>query len=390
MQKIISLNFRIYPNYSQKVKINNNIKCARFVYNKLLDSRIYEYGKFLQFAKRCRKIGLKKEPKKFHEFFREISIPKLKLSYNFLKSADSLALCAEYNNLKNAFNNFFLGIREFPKHKTRKDKNSYITSCVNRNIRIEGGKIRLPKIGFVKIKLHRKLPKNFAIKRVVVNNDKCGRYYINIILEGKIESKEVEFNKIVGLDFKIGDIFVSSNFKKPEYIMPYRKAISRLVRLQKIQKKKRKFSKNWYKILRKIQKLHRKISNKRRDFLHKLSSNLCKKYDAICIESLSMIDIAQKLGRGNNTYDTSYYKFTTLLEYKLKQEGKKLIKVDKWYPSSKLCSNCGTIKSDLSLDDKIYKCSKCGFFIDRDFNAAINIKNEGIRVLNELNLACLN
>lgn len=382
MSKIISFKFRIYPNTIQKQKIDNNIECARFVYNKLLDSRIYEYGKYLQYLKRCKKVGIKKDSKKFYSFCKLSSVTQIKESYTFLKKADSLALCAEYNNLQNAFNNFFLNLRKFPKHKARKDKNSYITSCVNNNIRFQENKIRLPKIGFVKINLHRELPQNHIIKRVIVMNDKCDRYYIDIVVEVEDDTKSSYLKNVVGLDFKIGDIFVSSDFEKTKYIMPYRKAFDRLKKLQNIMKGKIKFSKNWFKILRKIQNLHRKISNKRKDFLHKLSNKLCRKYDIICIESLSMIDIAKKLSKGNNTYDTSYYKFTCMLKYKLEKLGKKLIKVDKWYPSSKICSNCGNVKDLLKLDERIYKCDKCKVILDRDINAAINIRNEGLRIFN--------
>lgn len=383
MPKIISFKFRIYPNTIQKQKIDNNINCARFMYNKLLDSRIYEYGKYLQYVKRCKKVGIKEDSKKFYSFCKLSSVTQVKESYSFLKKADSLALCAEYNNLKNAFNNFFLNLRNFPKHKSRKDKNSYITSCVNNNIRFQKNKIRLPKIGFVKINIHRKLPQIYTIKRVVVINDKCDRYYVDIVVEVEDNTKNSYLKNVVGLDFKIGDIFVSSDFENPKYIMPYRNAFDRLKKLQKVMKGKRKFSKNWFKILRKIQNIHRKISNKRKDFLHKLSNKLCGKYDIICIENLSMVDIAQKLSSGNNTYDTSYYKFTCMLRYKLEKIGKKLVKVDKWYPSSKICSNCGNVKNILNLDERIYKCDKCKMILDRDLNAAINIRDEGLRIFNK-------
>lgn len=382
MLKNISFKFRIYPNKIQKEKINNNIQCAKFVYNKLLDSRIYNYGKYLQYKKRCKKIGIKANPKSFYSFCKLTTVTQIKKSYEFLKEADSLALCAEYNNLKNAFNNFFLNLRSFPKHKSRKDKNSYVTSFVNNNIRIENNKIRLPKIGFVKIKLHRNIPGNYKIKRVVVIDDKCTGYYVSIVFECYENVEKHKLEKTVGLDFKIGDIFVSSDNEIPKYIMPYRRALDRLKKLQKTQKKKKKFSKNWYKILKKIQRLHKKISNKRRNFLHKLSRKLCSKYDLICIENLSMIDISQKLSSGNNTYDTSYYKFTCMLKYKLESLGKKIIKIDKWYPSSKICSNCGVQKNIISLDERVYECKKCGLVLNRDLNAAINIKNEGLRLLN--------
>lgn len=341
MSKIVSFKFRIYPNNVQRRKIDNNILSARFVYNKLLASRVYEYGKYLQYKKRCKKMGLKENIKSFYNLCHLDSVTHIKNSYPFLKEADSLALCAEYNNVKNAFNNFFLGIRKFLKYKSRKDKNSYTSSCINGNIRINKNSIRLPKIGFVKVKFHRVIPEDYLIKRVIVSNDKCGRYYATITFKKQENKKYATLQRVVGLDFKIGDIYVSSDYEIPEYIMPYREAIKRLEKLQKIIKGKRKFSKNWYKVLKKIQNIHIKISNKRRYFLHKLSTNLCRKYDVVCIESLSMVDIAQKLSNGNNIYDTSYYKFCSMLKYKLEKLEKKLVKIDKWYPSSKICSNCG-------------------------------------------------
>lgn len=377
--------YRIYPNKKQREMIDINFAACRVVYNCFLNYRDQTYIKFKSYKKGCIKSGLILDKVKFNNNTKRLTIPMIKQRYPWLKKADSLALCAEYNNLNKAYKNFFRHNCKAPKFKRRKDKNTYITSLVNNNIRIAKDKIRLPKLGFVKIKLHRNLLKNCKIKRCVIKNDKVGRYYVCIVIcfEDKT-AKHENFNKIVGLDFKIGDIYVSSDGQKPIYSMPYRNAIQKLRHFEKSLKRKRKFSKRWWKNLRKIQNLHKKISFRRKDFLHKLSTKLVKNYDMISIETLSIVDISKKLSSGINIYDTSYYRFCAMLWYKLNYEQKRLVRIGKWYPSSKMCNNCGNIKEDLTLDDRVYICNKCGMTIDRDLNAAINIKNEGERLLQKM------
>lgn len=382
MIKFKTYKYRIYPNESQKYKINNNFKCCRELYNRLLCERINEYNRYKKYKRRCDRIGQIVNKKEFNKSVHLSSVTEIKKIYIYLKEADSLALCAEWNNLNKSFMNFFKHRCNFPKFKNRKDKLSYITSSVNNNIRLEKSGIKLPKMGEIKIKLHRDFPKKAILKRCIISSDKIGRYYISIVFcLDENEIKKTKLNNAIGLDFKVGDVYVGSDGSIPEYTKPYKNSNLKLKILENKLRRKTKFSKNWYRILRKIQKLHKTIAFKRKDFLHKLSNNLSKKHDLVVIETLSLKDIAFELRKGLNTYDTSYYRFTKMVKYKLEDIGKIIINIDKWFPSSKKCSNCGNIKEKLPLEERVYSCSLCNSIIDRDLNAAINIRNEGIRIL---------
>lgn len=380
MSKFITYTYRIYPNKSQEALINDTFEACRIVYNTLLTSRKSIYRCFSKYRNVCEESGIIIDKSNFNKLNKEPSIPKIKEKFPLLKDVDSLALCAEWNNLNKAFSNFNSKTNKFPKYKNRKDKNTYITSIVNNNIRIENSKIRLPKIGFVKIKLHRELPEYFEIKRVIVKIDKCGKYYVAIVLKNTTKNKKVnEISKVVGLDFKIGNLFVSSDNQIPDPCMPYKLYFQKLKKIEKSLNSKQKFSKNWHKNLKKIRKLYIKISNKRTYFLHNISKNIAENYDLVGVEDLSLIKISQNLNKGTNVYDTAYYSFLEKLKYKLDNQGKEIKKVDKWFPSSKKCSNCDNIKHIFSLSSKVYFCHKCHITIDRDLNAAQNIKKETIK-----------
>lgn len=379
--KYTTYTYRIYPNKKQRRLINLTFKMCRKVFNILLKEKATIHFAFVKYSKICFDYGKSISQEEFVKRHKLTKISEIKkIDENFYK-VDSLALCSELNNVNNSFENFYSGRCQFPKYKKRKDKNSYTTSQVNNNIRIQNNKIRLPKIGFVKAKIHRNLPTNSRIKQAVVKEDKCGRYFVAIVLEIKEEvMKKVEVRKCVGLDFKVGNIFVSSDNFIPDYIKPYKTNLHKLHIIEQVLAQKQKFSKSYFKIINKIRKLHRKIFNIRQDFLHKLSTKLVKQYDLICCETLSLVEISKKLWTGINVYDTSYNNFTQKLIYKSNMFGKNIIFIDKWFPSSKLCNNCNNRKKKLKLSQKVYKCNNCGIEIDRDLNAAINIKNEGLRI----------
>ena len=281
---------------------------------------------------------------------------------------------------------FYRGHSKLPKFKGRNDKHSYTTSQVNDNIRIENNKVRLPKVGFVKVRGMREIPDYFTIKRAIVFEDKKGKFFISVVFEydEKYENTNTSpanlthKSKAVGLDFKIGDIFVSSDNFIPKYNNNYFILLDRIPNSQKNVNRKKKFSKNYWKAINKLRTAHRKVVNIRQDMLNKLSTFLAQNYDFVIIEDLSIKEIVYKLGRGKNAYNTSFNCFVKKLLYKFKDN---VIKIDKWFPSSKKCSNCGKKKRHLKLSQRVYRCSFCNHVIDRDLNAAINIRNEGMRIL---------
>lgn len=372
--------YRIYPNEEQKTLINMTFMMCRYTYNTLLKIKMEIHKRFVSYIENCLKNEINPDEA---DYFKKDSIPSLKkiklLDARFQK-IDSLSLYAEKDNVVRAFQNYYDGRAKIPHYKKRRDQNIYTTSNVNQNIRREGALLRIPKIGFIKTIFHRPMPNNSNIKKVIIKEDKCGKYFAAIILEidGELEKNSNVKENGIGLDFKVGDIYVDSKGNKPIYMRPYRNALNRLRQYEKELGRKIKFSKGYWKCIQKIRKLHHTVAFKRKDFLHKLSTNLTKNYSLIVVENLSLQEIASKLKNGINTYDTSYDTFVQMLTYKVSGI---VFKINKWFPSSKTCSGCGHLKRKLKLGQKIYQCHYCGIRIDRDLNAAINIYREGIRTL---------
>ncbi|ANB61774.1 RNA-guided endonuclease TnpB family protein [Anoxybacteroides amylolyticum] len=362
-----SYKFRLYPTKEQEQLLAKIFGCVRFVYNKMLEERIQIYEKF-----KDDKEALKKQT---------FPTPaKYKKEFPWLKEVDSLALANAQLNLQKAFQNFFSGRAGFPKFKNRKAKQSYTTNVVNGNIQLSDGYIKLPKLKWVKFKQHREIPAHHIIKACTITKTKTGKYYVSILTEYEHQPVPKEIQTVVGLDFSMNGLFVDSEGKRANYPRFYRQALEKLAKEQRILSRRKKGSNRWHKQRLKVAKLHEKIANQRKDFLHKKSYELAKQYDCVVIENLNMKGMSQVLNFGKSVHDNGWGMFTTFLQYKLEEQGKKLIKIDKWFPSSKTCSCCGQVKESLSLSERTFRC-ECGFESDRDVNAAINIKHEGMKRL---------
>ena len=359
--------FRLYPTKEQEQLLAKTFGCVRFVYNQMLAERIEIHEKF-----KDNKEALKKQ--KFP------TPAKYKQEYPWLKEVDSLALANAQLNLQKAYQNFFSGRAEFPKFKTRKAKQSYTTNMVNGNIKLLNGYIQLPKLKRVKIKQHREIPSHHMIKSCTVSRTKTGKYYISILTEYEHQPVPKEVQSVVGLDFSMNTLYVDSEGKRANYPRFYRQALEKLARAQRVLSRRRKGSNRWHKQRLKVAKLHEKIANQRQDFLHKTSRQLANRYDAVVIEDLNMKGMSQALHFGQSVHDNGWGMFTSFLQYKLAEQGKKLIKIDKWFASSKTCSHCGRVKASLSLSERLFRCA-CGFVADRDINAATNIHKEGLKQL---------
>ena len=355
--------FRLYPNTEQEELITKTFGCVRFVYNKMLGEKIAHYNS-------CGELLL-------------TTPAKYKADFPWLKEVDSLALANAQMNLETAYKNFFrdksIG---YPKFKSRKnDRKSYTTNCINNNIRIEDKCIKLPKLGLVKIKQHRIIPTDYKLKSATISRSASGNYYVSVLFAyEEVEIKENAIKSIIGLDFSMSELYISSEGNKPDYPRFYRHSLKKLARMQRILSKMKKYSNNYYKQKRKIAKYHEHIANQRKDFLHKQSRQITNVYDCVAIEDLNMKAMSQALNFGKSVHDNGWGMFVTFLYYKLTEQGKRLIKIDKWFPSSKTCSDCGTVKKELTLADRTYICD-CGNILDRDVNIAINIKNEALRLL---------
>ena len=272
-----------------------------------------------------------------------------KKEYPWLKEVDSLALANVQMHLESAFHKFF---REpsagFPRFKSKKSsRKSYTTNVVNGNIFLEG--------------------KYFASLLFCCENQTA-------------EKRPAE--KFIGIDFAMQGMCVFSTGKRAEYPMFYRNTEKKLAREQRKLSRCQKGSQNYKKQKKRVALCHEKIRNQRKDFQHKLSASLAESFDAVCVEDLNLKGMAGGLHLGKGVHDNGYGLFLSMLEYKLEERGKYLIKVDRYFASSKICSVCGNKKEELSLSDRIYYC-ECGNRMDRDANAAVNIMNEGKRIFAE-------
>lgn len=354
--------FRIYPNTEQQILINKTFGCVRFVYNKILGEKITHY----------------KETKKDLT----ITPDKYKTEFPWLKEVDSLSLANAQRNLETAYRNFFRDPGTgFPKFKNKhKDRKSYTTNMVNGNIKLSDRYMTLPKLGLIKIKRHREIPEDYRLKSCTVSQNPSGAYYVSILFEYKESIVFREIKTAVGLDYSMSELFVSSDKEYAHYPKFYRLWQEKLAKAGRKLSKMEKDSSNRRKQRRRVAKLHEKVSNCRKDFLHKQSRKIANSYDLVCIENLNMKAMRQGLNFGKSVSDNAWGMFSSFLEYKLKEQGKRLVKVDKWFPSSKTCSVCGRKKDELALSERVYLCD-CGNRMDRDINAAINIKNEGLRIV---------
>ncbi|MGF7534986.1 transposase [Bacillus mexicanus] len=363
--------FRLVPTAEQASMFAKTFGCVRFVYNKMLAERKDTYKTYKNDKETLKKI---KEP----------TPAKYKPDFPFLKEVDSLTLANAQMNLKKAYQAFFKGNAKFPKFKSKKHKQTFTTNVVNGNIFLENGHIKLPKIKtMIKLRQHRQIPKDHTIKSVTVSKTATGKFYISILTEYITETPEVSLENVLGLDFSMTNLFVTSEGEKANYPRFYRASLEKLKKEQRKLSRRKKGSSRWDKQRLKVSKLQEKIANQRRDYLHKKSRELANTFDCIVIEDLNMQSMSKALNFGKSVADNGWGMFTTFLAYKLEDQGKQLIKIDKWFPSSKKCSKCGEVKENLPLSERLFECG-CGNIMDRDHNAAINIQEEGKRLLQNI------
>jgi putative transposase len=364
--------FRLFPNKEQEIYFSKCFGCVRFIYNQLLANRKEIYDQYKD----------NKEELKLHK---PKTYSQLKKEYEWLYEIDNLALANAQMNLQTSYNNFFRDIKVgFPKFKSKhKDRNSYTTNNQNGSIRIENKHIKLPKIGFVKVKQHRQITDSQKIKSCTISKSPSGKYYVSILVEYEEVVPEITINpdNVIGLDMDMKNLFTDSQGNRAEYPRYYRQMQNKLAREQRRLSKCVRGSNNYRRQKLIVAKLHEKVANQRKDFLHKLSNQIANDYDGVCIENLNMKAMSQCLHLGKSVSDNGWGMFTAFLVYKLADKGKSIVKIDKWYPSSKMCNVCGTLNDNLTLSDREWTCDGCNTHHDRDWNAAINIKNEGIRLL---------
>lgn len=371
-----AIKYRIYPTTEQAVMFAKTFGCCRKVYNLMLSDKIESYKSTGKFP--------------------AVTPAKYKKDYPYLKEVDSLALANKQLDLQAAFRNCFNKSRKkkngFPKFKSAKhSRKSYTTNNQKGTVVISDGHIKLPKIGNVKAVLHRMPEDTWLIKSATISRESDGKYYASVLFELQ-ESKNTyvaDIRNAIGLDYASDSLYVDNHGNIGSNHKYYRESYNRLrkaqCRLSHMigSKKKELKSKNYLKQLKKVNKIHRHIASQRLDHLHKLSTEIANRYDVVCVESLNIRSMANRgFGNGKATMDNGYGMFLSMLEYKLSDRNKYLVKVDKWYPSSQLCHCCGTQNPQLKdLRIRKWECPVCHAHHERDVNAAINILQEGLRIL---------
>lgn len=362
--------YRLYPNEEQKVLIAKHLGSCRFIYNYALDKKVRAY--------QTDKTNLSR-------FDIQADLPNMKKSeeYCWLKEVNSLSLQASLANLDSAYTKFFREHKGFPRFKSKKDSKQSFSIPQNTKVDFENGRVFIPKFkNGIKAKLHRSF--EGIVKSSTISRTATDKYFISILVEVNepdVPMKPICENKAVGIDLGIKTFAVLSDgteIPNPKYL---KQSLDKVKKLQRSLSHKTKGSKNRDKARRKLALVHEQVTNRRNDFLHKVTSYLVRNYDTICLEDLNVKGMVKNHHLAQALEDIAIGAFNTLLEYKAKERGVNILRIGRFEPSSKMCT-CGYINHNLKLAMREWICPECGSIHDRDLLAANNIKRFAFRNIN--------
>lgn len=377
-----ALKVRLYPNVEQANYVSNLLGSYRFVYNQCLDRKIKAYTNDKV------NLGLKELGNYFHQ---ELTKNE---NYFWISKHNTKVLKQSVINLLDSYKRFFVNGTGFPKFKSKHDN---VLSCrfpieaISKKNDYKSGRLSLSGIKNIKFKTSDKYINYLdmykpGIKSATLSKTKSGKYFLSIL----VDTNEVKFvnepiNEFIGLDLGIKDFIVTSEGQTYGNLKLTRSNQLKIAKLHKQLSKKQKGSKNRDKARLKLAKFHEKISNKKEDYLHKITNQLINENQVIIIEDLNVKGMLKNHKLARSIQELSLYRFKEMLRYKCLWFGRDLVEIDRFYPSSKLCSECGYKNASLTLKDRDWCCSECGTTHNRDLNAALNIKNEGLRLYNKKN-----
>lgn len=361
-----AIKLRLYPNKTQRSLIDQTLGCCRFVYNWGLEKRIADYNNGI-------KTG-------YFRTSRMLTELKRTDEFAFLKQADSMALQQSLRDLNSAYVNFYEKRAKYPRFKSKHNHRQSYRTLNNHGsgVRIENKHIKLPKIGFVKI---RQTVKNADILYAIVEKCPSGKYFVVLIVKFEPKPRPNKGGQI-GIDVGIKHYYTDSNNRVVENPKNLRQSLNQLVRAQRSLSRKEKYSQNFVKQRKRVAIIHENIFNRRNDFLQKLSSTLISENQVICIEDLKPANMVKNKYLAREISDAAWGTFRYMLEYKSSWYGNKLIAISTFYPSSQLCSTCGFKNAQVkNLVVRTWTCPRCGMKHDRDYNASANILKYGLQML---------
>ena len=363
MKKNKAYNFRIYPNSSQRELLSKTFGCTRFIYNQMLFERQQVYQELKDDKETLYSYNYKTE-KDYKEQF------------DWLSEPDSVSLQQARLNLIQAYKNFFKKHNKFPKFKSKHNRQSYRTVSINNNLRVDfhNKRIKLPKVDWVSYRDDRQF--SVPIRSITVSKSKSGNYFASILVDEDIQLKPEAKNQTpLGIDLGLTYFATFSTGEKIQHPKFFQNTEKKLAKEQRFLSKKEKGSNNRYKQRIKVAWLHQKIKNQKTDFLQKLSSRLIDENQVIVLENLNVSDMLKNKYISKQIQGSNWYQFVQMIKYKADWYGRQVVQVDKYFPSSQLCSHCGYKNENLKLSDRQWQCPKCETFHNRDINAAINLAN---------------